>query len=289
MGRIKAGWQLSKKAWGVVKSNPGLMKLPVTGGIFAFIAFLIFGSPGTVLVSADDASTGQLVAGGILLTIGLYLSAFATFYYGVALASAADQVFRGQPADNKAGVAVARSRIGAIAQWTVVVTIVSLVLNFLRDRGGLAGNIVAGIGAAIWSLITFMAIPVIAFEGLGPAATIKRSSSMFKNKWGEQITGNIAIGGITGLIMLLGILIAVGGVFVLVSGSSAAAVAGAGILLLGIAIFIVGAVIGQAMRGVFGVAMYHYIVQEEVVGPFTAGEFESAVKPKKGAAQPAGI
>lgn len=288
MRRIKAGWQLSKKAWGVVKSNPGLMKLPLIGGFFAFIAFLIFGGPGTALVSQDNASNGQLIGGGILLAIGLYLSGFATFYYGVALAGAADMVFRGEAADTKAGTALARTRMGAIAQWTVVVTIVSLIFSFLRDKGGLAGNIVAGIGAAIWSLITFMAIPVIAFEGLGPMATIKRSSSMFKNKWGEQITGNVVIGGITGLLMLLGIGVVVLGVIVLVSGSSAAAVGGAGLVLLGVLLFIGAAVVGQAMRTVFGVAMYHYIVDEQVVGPFTAGEFESAVN-TKGGMRPAAI
>lgn len=289
MGRIKAGWQLSKKAWGVVKANPGLTKLPITGGIFAFIAFLIFGAPGSALLSAEDASSAQLFGGGVLLAIGLYLAGFATFYYGVALAAAADMVFKGQEADTAAGKAVARSRMGAIAQWTVVVTIVSLIFSILRDKGGLAGNIVAGIGAAIWSLITFMAIPVIAFEGLGPMATIKRSSSMFKNKWGEQITGNIVIGGITGLIMVLGIFVAAIGVMVLVSGSTAAAVGGGGLLLLGVAFFIAGAVVGQAMRGVFGVAMYHYIVDEQLVGPFSQQELESAVKSKAGVGSPATI
>ena len=57
-----------------------------------------------------------------------------------------------------------------------------------------------------WALVTFMAVPVIAIEGTGPLETLKRSASIFKQKWGQQITGNIAIGG---AVFLLGILPAV--------------------------------------------------------------------------------
>ena len=45
-----------------------------------------------------------------------------------------------------------------------------------------------------WSLVTFLAVPVIAIEGTGPLETLKRSASIFRQRWGQQITGNIAIG-----------------------------------------------------------------------------------------------
>jgi hypothetical protein len=110
---------------------------------------------------------------------------------------------------------------------------------------------------------------------------------MFKQKWGQQITGDIAIGAISGLVMLLGILVAVGGGFALAAGG-AAVIAGGGLLVLGVVIVFAAAIVGGAVRGVFGVALYRYIVSEQVVGPFTAEEFEASVKPKKGSrAQPA--
>ena len=46
-----------------------------------------------------------------------------------------------------------------------------------------------------WALVTFLAVPVMAIEGTGPFGTLKRSATIFKDKWGQQITGNIAIGG----------------------------------------------------------------------------------------------
>src|SRR5262245_5065940 len=116
MGRIRRGWALTKKAWGVVRSNPGLVKLPIYGGIFAFIAFLLIGVPGIVLISAEQDNNAAIAGGVILIGIGSYLSSFAIIYYNVALAAAADSAFQTGTADTAAGLAVARSRRKVIAQ-----------------------------------------------------------------------------------------------------------------------------------------------------------------------------
>lgn len=286
MGRIRRGWELTKKAWGVVRDNPGLVKLPVIGGILAFIAMVVFGGVGVAIIAAGDESNAAYVGGGIFIAIGGYLASYFVIYYNVALAAAADLAFRGQPADTQAGLAVAKQRRKVIAQWAAVALLVSAIFNLIRDRGGIAGQIAAGLGAAIWALITFLIAPVLAFEGLGPVDAIKRSSSMFKQKWGQQITGNIAIGAVTGLVIILAILVAVAGGFILASGSTVAIVAGGGLLILGIVGFIAAAVVSGAVRGVFGVALYRYIVEGTPAGPFTVEELEASVKPKKGAAAP---
>ena len=39
-----------------------------------------------------------------------------------------------------------------------------------------------------------------------------------------------------------------------------------------------GAVFGGATRGVFGVALYHYVAENQVVGPFTAPDLDSAAR-----------
>lgn len=281
MNRIKQGWNLTKKAWGVVRENPGLMKLPVFGGILAVIAFLIFAIPGAIVLDAND-SNAAYVGGGILIAVGTYLASFSIIYFNVALAAAADLAFRGQPVDTNAGLAVARQRRGVIAQWALVSLLVSMVFNLIRDRGGLAGQIAAGLGAAIWALVTFLIAPVLAFEGLGPVDAIKRSSSMFKEKWGQQITGNLAIGMITGLAMVLAVVVGVVGGVILMGGNAGAVAAGGGLLLLGVLGFIAAAIVSGAVRGVFGVALYRYVADGTPVGPFTAAELESSVKVKGG-------
>lgn len=266
-----------------MRENPGLMKLPVTGGVLAFIAIVVFAGPGGLLVSVSQDEPAMQVVGGLLIALGVYLSSYFVIYYNVALAAACDMAFRGQPVDNKAGVAVARSRRGVIAQWAAISLLVSLVFNLIRDRGGLVGEIAGALGAAIWALVTFLIAPVLAFEDIGPIQALKRSTLMFKEKWGQQVTGNIAIGGVTALTAFASVAVAVLGVYVLTTGLVAAVIAGGGLVLLGVAGFFASIVVSGAVRGVFGVALYRYVADGSTAGPFTADELESSVRLKKGA------
>jgi hypothetical protein len=274
--RMRQGWELTKKAWSVIRSHPGLAKLPLTGGILAIVAGLILGAPGAWLMSTD--TSGAYVGGAVLIAIGAYLASFAVIYYNVALAAAADQALRGQEPDITAARGVARSRIDIIAGWALVSALVSLLLSVLRDRGGIFGNITAALGGAIWSLVTFLVVPVLAFEGIGPIAAIKRSASLFRQRWGQQVTGNLIIGGIAGIVTFLGVLIAVGGVALLAAGNAGAAVAGGAVLLIGLVIAIGGAVFAGAARGVFGVALYHYVAEDRALAPFTTQDLEHAAR-----------
>ena len=49
-------------------------------------------------------------------------------------------------------------------------------------------------------------------RAIGPFAAIKRSAALFRQRWGQQVTGNLVIGGVSGLIAVVGVVIGVGGV-----------------------------------------------------------------------------
>ena len=155
---------------------------------------------------------------------------------------------------------------------------VGLVLSALENQGGIVGQIFGRLLAVGWSLITFLAAPVIALEGTGPFETLKRSASLFRSRWGQQITGNIAIGGAVFLFGMLpsALLIAAG----IVIWASAGFV-GALLVVVGVIGFAIAMLINSALSGIFGVALYRYALDSETVGGFTAEELESAVKTQK--------
>ena len=149
----------------------------------------------------------------------------------------------------------------------------------LENQGGIAGNIAARLVGTAWALVTFLAVPVIAIEGTGPFETLKRSASIFKGKWGQQITGNLAIGA---AVFLLGFLPAA----ILIAGGvliwSSASFLGALLVVIGAIVLAIAMLISKALNGVFGVALYRYATEGEAVGGFTVEELESAVKVKGG-------
>lgn len=277
MSRMRQGWALTKKSWGILKENRTLIRFPLYGALATIPMALIVIGPGLYLI--DQGSKG----GGIALAIiGFYLLAVIGFFFSVALAAAADMIFRGQQATVADGIEVARSRLGPIAGWAAVSTIVGTVLSILEDQG-IIGQIVARLLDIGWSLITFLAVPVIAIEGTGPFETLKRSASLFRSKWGQQITGNLAIGGLAFLIGVLpGAALIVGGVLLW----SSTGFGGALLVIVGAIIVAIALLISKALSGIFGVALYRYATGGEAVGGFTAAELESAVRRKKGAPAP---
>jgi hypothetical protein len=274
--RIRHGWTLTKKAWGVIRSYPSLVKLPVTGGIAGLVAFVVFAVPGVILLDSD--STWVIVGGAVVLLLGTYLAGMAVVFFNVALVAAADQAMRGEEPEIGAAKRVARSRLGAIAAWGLVSFLVGFALGALSEMSGAAGRIAASLGAAMWSLVTFLVLPVLAFERIGPFAAMKRSTELFRQRWGQQVTGNVVIGGVAGLIVFAGIVIGLGGVALIIEGGTAAIVAGVLLLLVGVMVTLGGAVFGGATRNVFGVALYRYVAEGRALGPFTAIDLTSAAR-----------
>jgi hypothetical protein len=275
MRRIRRGWALTKKSWTLLNEHRSLIRFPLYGAIATTLLAIVFLGPGLYLL--DQNSLGGAIP---LLVIGVYVLSVVGFYFSVGLAACADMIFRGQADVTVAdGLAVARSRLAQISGWAAVSTAISVLMGVLENQGGIGGQIAARLVGTAWSLVTFLAVPVIAIEGTGPLETLKRSASMFRERWGQQITGNVAIGG---AIFLLGIIPAA----ILIAGGalvwSSASFLGALLVVIGALVLAIAMLISRALSGIFGVALYRYALDGEAVGGFTAQELESAVKQKRG-------
>lgn len=275
MRRIKAGWQLTKKSWRVLSDSPGLVKFPLFGGIIALLLTIVLIGPGLYL-----AQEGTTVPGIIMAAVGTYLAAFVTYYFAVGLAHNADRQMLGETPTFGEGMSLASSRMGAIAGWAFVATVVMTIIRAIQERFGIAGAILGGLVGAAWGILTFLAVPVIALEGTGPIQTVKRCAHLVKSRWGEQIAGTIAIGGIVFLVGFIpAILLIVAGVALWASTG----VGGALLIAFGVLILVVAALVQQSLATIFGVALYHYVAEEKAVGGFTEEELQGAVRLKRGA------
>jgi hypothetical protein len=274
MKRIKRGWALSKKSWGLLNEHRELLRFPLYGAVATIPLAILFLGPGLYLF--DDAA----YAGAIpLIMIGIYVLSVVGTFFGVGLAAAADMIFRGERATVGDGLAVARSRFNQICGWAALSTAISVLMGALENQGGIAGTIAARFVGMAWSLVTFIAVPVIAIEGTGAFGTLKRSAGLFRERWGQQITGNIAIGG---AVLLLGILPSALLIAAGVAVWASAGFLGALLAILGVIGVAISLLVSQALNGIFGVALYRYAIDGEAVGGFTAEELESAVKQKGG-------
>lgn len=272
MGRIRRGWELTTESWRVLRSDHSLGVFPVLGGLTALLLGAAFGAPAAVLFQDDRSVPATLLA-----AVGLYLVTFAGVFFNVALAGAAAQVLEGQDATVASGVAVARRNLGAVSGWAGMVASVNIVIRALQDRAGPLGDLVLGGIAVAWGLVTFLAIPVIALEGVGPVQALKRSAAIFRERWGEQVTGQVSIGAI---VMLAAIVpaAALAAVGIAIGGTAAL------VICIGLAavIVIVGAIVSTALTQIFAVALYRYAVGQGATGPFEESQLAGAVGPTRG-------
>ena len=134
--------------------------------------------------------------------IAAYPLTFISIYFSVALAEVLAGRLDGKETTTAEGFSAANKRIGLIAAWSLLACTVGLALRALEQRLPLAGRIAAWLFGMAWSLATIFAVPILAYEGLGPFETLKRSAQIFKRRWGTQIGGSIGIGAASAVVAI---------------------------------------------------------------------------------------
>ena len=267
MGRIAAGWGLAKLSLRVVWSDGSLSVLVVLGGIASGAVALAFLAPAAVAYSIDERWLAAIIGG-----LGVYLRPWPPRTSRWRSRRRPREVLDGRDATVRGGMAVASRCVGAILGWALLLTTVNLVLQALRDRAGLLGNLLLGAAAVAWGLATLLVVPILALEGLGPLAALSRSTALFREKWGEQLAGAASIGVLFTVLGVVpaAVLMALG----FASGSNVVAIA---LLVVAVLVAVVAGVLGSAARAVFAVALYRYAAGAGATGPFTERDLEGAV------------
>jgi uncharacterized membrane protein len=130
-----------------------------------------------------------------------------------------------------------------------------MILRAIAERGGIVGAIGAAIVGVAWNVATFLAIPVLVMEGVGPIEAVKRSGGLLKRTWGEQVVGNVGISLVFGLLILAVILVGVA----LVAGTIS---------------------VGAAVSGIFTASLYRYVTKGDGGPMFPTSTLQQAFRPK---------
>jgi hypothetical protein len=126
-------------------------------------------------------------------------------------------------------------------------------------------------------LSTFLVVPVLVHQKVGPIDAIKQSVELLKSTWGENAIGNVGLGAVFAL-MLLGT-IAVSLLLVFAAGSVSSALAITVGLLALLAVLTLVAV-QSALSGIYSAALYRYATVGETPAAFEATGMQNLFAPK---------
>jgi Family of unknown function (DUF6159) len=283
MGKIERGKELTAQSWDVLKSDASLLLFPVLSTIFGIIAIGVICIPtlglrGVLNVAENKHPIHYLIDTHdpiyyIAAFGSVYVATFIAVFFNVALAACAARSLRGEDTSVSEGLSAAFGRIGPILGWTLVTTTVGLILYALRENA-LASKISAWIAGAAWAIATFFVVPVLALEGGGPLAALKRSAAVVKARWGEGATGAVVISAVSGFVFVLIVLVGVTG-YVLLSRANQHLV-GAVVIAIAAAAYLAVAVISSALSQIFRVSVYQYATNGTAPGAFDGRELEAA-------------
>ena len=253
MGRFSNSKQLAVASWGVLKADKELMTIPVMGavvsGVIAIgVGTVVYATLETSTDAAGETTTSANPAAIALGIIGLLIVAIITQLFAGALVAGANERFEGGNPTLGSSFSKAMTRFGSIVGWTATNATVGVILSAVREKAGFLGDIVVSLIGAAWNIVTWLVMPVIIVEGIGPLAATKRSAILIKSKWGENL---IAQGGLG----LFGLLLLLPGVVAFVALSSVLPVIGIPLLVLYVAVVFT---VLSALGAIFRTALYRF-------------------------------
>jgi hypothetical protein len=216
--------------------------------------------------------------GGAIIGFLFYLCQyFVIFFFNSALVAAAMIRLEGGDPTVADGFNAAKARIVPILGYAAIAATVGLILQQIKDNNNFIVRMIgSGLGVA-WTLSTFLVVPVLVQQNVGPIDAIKQSVSLLKRTWGENAIGNVGLGFVFGL-MMVGVIV-VGVILVIL----AASVSGWLALTIGVLVVLAAialAIIQSALAGIYSAALYRYATVGEAPAGFESTGMQRAFAAK---------
>ena len=182
------GKAILRASLALFRQDRQMIWLPVMAAVTGLIAFAIVAVP--LALAIGHTGLAFLVA----FACGTLVATAATVIFNVALVFAANDRIEGRTPTITSSLAQAWGRKGVIFRWAILAAVVGTAIRALETRLGVVGRIVGFAGGLAWAVATFLVIPVLAFEDVGPIEAVKRSSHVLKAQFGNVVRSGLRFG-----------------------------------------------------------------------------------------------
>jgi hypothetical protein len=287
MNAFSRSWMITKLTFGVINKDREMIWFAVLSTIFSTLFTVAMVFPTVVPSLLDEgfsSETLEIYQYAILFATYFGLAFIATFF-NVCVVYTTKVRFEGGNATFDESLKFAFSKIGLIAQWSLISASVGLLLRLLHNLasrlgkvGELVANIVIGLLGMAWSILTIFVVPVLVYENISPFDAIKKSAEVIKRTWGESLIKTIGLGLVQFLVFIILLATCFGIVWVLfqligVMGM----IIGFGISLL---ILLFAGLIFNIANTVFNTALYVYANNQMIAEGFDESVLKGAFKQK---------
>ncbi len=275
--RLSNSWELVKESFKVLQADKELMVFPLISSIGVVIVTLTFIFPLLFAGFFDTVfSRGGEVAGFLVMFLYYIVQYTVIFFANTALVGAAMIRLRGGDPTVSDGLSIAGSRFFTILGYALISATVGMIFRAIAERGGL-GRIIVSIIGFVWNVATFLVVPVLAIENVGPIEAIKRSVQLLKSTWGEQIAGNLGLGAFFGLVMFGWVVVGLAGIVLIATGVQSVGLTIAAVVIFLLVLVLVG-LVHSTLNGIYTAAVYQFATEGKVSGFFNQSLVQDAFR-----------
>ncbi len=277
--RIAAGWDLAKQSYRVLWMDKELLVFPAISGVCCLAVLASFAVPlwdssyASTVTSGDAAELSRDPFAYVILFGFYFANYFVMTFFNAAMVGCAVIRFRGDDPTLSDGFGVAFSRLPQIFAWALLAATVGTILRIIEGRSNRVGQIISGLLGMIWSVATYLVVPVLVVERVGPLAAVKRSLAVLSKTWGESLVSNFGLGLLEFGLFLLAAIPAVIGALI----APEALLVGIGISVM---LMIVLALASTAARAILVAAIYEYAADGKTPPLFDEGSLSGAFSPR---------
>ena len=273
--RVLASWRLGWSGLRVILKDKTLLGFPAVtiAAILSILSlvYIVIGPNLQVLVLAAVTDATAPDNGTFYYTLLLawyFMLAFVAVAMHVALVGAIDISMNERDSKFRDGISIAMQFIPSIITWTLINYSVGFILTLL-DQQRHTSKLVRMVLGTAWSIITFLAIPVMVVEKLNIFSALSRSSKLMEKTWGQNLHPGFGLGY---FFLLLNIPLVI---FCTVNYFQEGE-ASVSMDLLGTMYFLLTLVMVQASRSVLMVALFEYAATGKVPQGFEEDFLRSA-------------
>lgn len=277
-GSISRSWELAKDSLRVLRADKELLIFPLLSGVMLVIVSISFFIPFVALGGITSAQHGQANIASYVIAFLFYVVSYTvTFFFQTALVGAAMIRLDGGDPSVGDGFRIASSRLPQIIGYAIIAATVGMILRWVSERAGIVGQLLGGILGFAWTIATFLVVPVLVVENVGPIAAVKRSTALLRQTWGERIVGNAGIGLVFGLLMFLVIF---GGGALAFAAFQASVTLGILVVVAIVLIVVLLALISSALTAIFTASIYRFATKGDGGAMFDNQTLASAFRQK---------
>jgi hypothetical protein len=197
VGKISMTMSLMKASWQILKKDREILLLPVISGICCLSIMAIF------ITQALDHNWLKPLSGGAtehqkniaywFMFLFYYCNYLVIIFFNSAIIACAVIRMDGGNLTGD-GLQAAVNRFPQIACWALIAATVGILLGMVESGSQRGRSILGAIFGIAWSVISYLAIPLIVVEKSNPLFALERSQDLMRRTWGEQVIGNFSFG-----------------------------------------------------------------------------------------------